>query len=513
MSEDEDLARFPREYNIIIKDIRSVDVLFGYCYPSTYRAGMTSLAMHLFYSVLNSREDTSCERYFRFDVPSPVRSVDSGRPLRDNHIIGFSLTYEEDIVNLIHMLDQGNIPIRAEERGTDSPLVIVGGPSVSANPEPYVDFVDVFVIGDGDLVIHEIVDIARDSESRYAALDSLAEVEGLYVPSRQQDNVARLVVDDLNALFHPTSQIVPDVPDGSVLEPVFGKSLLVEVARGCGHACKFCLVGHVCRPRRVRTLTRLKSIIEEGLTNTPAKKVSLIASSPGDMDQLEDLVHWIVGKGLEVSVPSLRADDVTEGLLASLVKGGQRTLTIAPETGSESLRRTTGKGLRDSDIETAVQIASAAGYRAIKLYYIVGLPGETEDDIKAIAHMTKRIAEISNLRVTANVNPFIPKAHTKWQRNAQPSLEQLRKKLKNIDNELRNARKIQFEALDPRRARIQAALSLGDRSLGRVIERAAQYSGLSGWRRAEKETGVPFFAVANDSERLKGNLPWAFINL
>lgn len=403
--------------------------------------------------------------------------------------------------------------MRAEDRKEKDPVVLMGGPVVSANPEPYVDFVDAFVIGEGDIVIEDIIDVTREAESRLDTISGLAQLEGLYVPSIEPSVVDRLTIHDVDTLRHPIAQIVPDVPEGTKLEPVFGKSLLVEVARGCGHSCKFCLVGHVCQPRRVRSLNRLKEIVIAGLEKTPVRKVSLIASSLGDMDRLEELASWIVNKDVNLSVPSLRADSVTEKLLSCLVKGGQRTLTIAPETGSEELRRSIGKGLVDSKIHDAVTLAKKVGYRSIKLYYIIGLPGETKDDVQSIVEMTKQIARDTRLRIIASVNPFIPKAHTRWQREPQPKIEILREKIKLVQKGFRNVPRTQLESLDPRRARIQAALSLGDRSLGKLIELSASYGGFSGWRRAEKETGISLFSIANDAERLQGSLPWSFIRI
>ncbi|MFW9834945.1 MAG: radical SAM protein, partial [Candidatus Thorarchaeota archaeon] len=350
-----------KEFNTTVKDSNSVDVLFGYCYPSTYRAGMTGLALHILYAILNSREDTSCERYFRFDTQSPAISVESRRPLRDNHIVGFSLTYEEDIINLVQMLESGNIPTLAEKRTEEDPLVIVGGPVVTANPEPFVDFVDAFVIGEGDVIIHDIIDTISVGSSRKDVLLQLAELKGVYVPTFPKAKVDRNIILDLDSLEYPVAQIIPNVPDGSHLEPVFGNSFLLEVTRGCGHSCRFCLIGHICRPRRTRSLNRLKDLVESGIERTPTRKISMIGSSLGDLDGLEELVCWTVDKELEVSVPSLRADSVTKPLLDCLVKGGQRTLTIAPETGSNKLRETMGKDLTDIDIENAVEIAAHAG--------------------------------------------------------------------------------------------------------------------------------------------------------
>ncbi|MFW9973950.1 MAG: radical SAM protein [Candidatus Thorarchaeota archaeon] len=500
-----------KEFNTIIKDSSTADVLFGFCYPSTYRAGMTGLAIHIFYTILNSREDTSCERYFRYDTLSPDLSVESRRPMKDNHIVGFSLTYEEDIINLVQMLNLGNIPILAEQRTEEDPIVMVGGPVITANPEPFVDFVDAFVIGEGDLIVHDIVDIVASGSSRKDALSRLAELSGVYIPSIPKSKIDRNIIANLDTLEYPISQIVPDVPDGSHLEPVFGKSFLLEVTRGCGHSCRFCLIGHVCRPRRTRSLSKLKEIIDLGTEATPVRKVSMIGSSLGDLDGLEELVCWSVDRGLDVSVPSLRADSVSEPLLKCLVKSGQRTLTIAPETGSPELRKSMGKGLQDSDIEAAVDIAVRSGYNSLKLYFIIGLPGETDDDIKASADMIVRLARSSGLKVTASINPFIPKAQTRWEREPQPAIDELRRRLKIVERGVKEGARVTIETLDPRNARIQAALSIGDRSLGSVIRAAALYGGYGGWRRAEKETGISFLSVANDAKRLQRELPWSFL--
>jgi radical SAM superfamily enzyme YgiQ (UPF0313 family) len=500
-----------REFNVIIKNTAKVQILFGYCYPSTYRAGMTNLASHLFYSLMNNREDTSCERYFRYDTYSSAHSVESRRPLKTNHVIGFSLSYEEDILNVLHMLNAGEIPLLASDREERDPIVVMGGPVVSANPEPFVDFVDVFAMGEGDVVIHDILDAVKESESKEHALSLFADIRGLYVPIMEQSHVERLIIPDLNKTFHPINQIIPDVPEGDGLEPVFGKAFLAEITRGCGHSCKFCLVGHICRPRRVRTYEKIIEILASGLENTPVKKIALIGSSLGDMDRLEDVAQWILNQGYGFSVPSLRADSVSEDLVEMLIEGGQRTLTIAPETGSFSFRQEMGKGLTDEDIERAVKIAADLKMYSMKLYYIIGLPGETKQDVLDIAKLTEKLAMENNIRITASVNPFIPKAFTRFQREPQPSIEIVREKIRLIERNLKSVPRVTTESLDPRHARVQAALSIGDRELGVVIRNAFKHGGLAGWRRAEKETGMKFFSIANDRSRLQEQLPWDFI--
>ena len=229
------------------------------------------------------------------------------------------------------------------------------------------------------------------------------------------------------------------------------------------------------------------------------------------MDRLEDLVCWIVDQNVDVSVPSLRADSVTPNLLECLVKSGQRTLTIAPETGSSRLRKIMGKGLDDNDIDNAVRLAEAAGYSSLKLYFIIGLPGETDSDVEDTATMIRNIAEHSTMRITASVNPFVPKAQTRWQQEPQPDIEVLRNKIKQIEEKLKNVPRVTLETLDLRGARVQAALSIGDRSLGKVIQAAATYGGYGGWRRAEKESGISFLTLANDTEHLSKGFPWAYL--
>jgi len=472
---------------------------------------MTGLALQILYSALNAREDTSCERYFRHQTQSPALSVESNRPLRDNHIIGFTLTYEEDILNLIQMLEISQIPVLVEDRTDDDPIVVVGGPVVSSNPEPYVDFVDAFVIGEGDLVVHNIVEVVKTAGSRDRSIASLAEIEGLYVPTAKPTSVSHITIADLDSLDYPVAQVIPDVEEGSKLEPVFGRSFLLEVTRGCGHSCKFCLVGHICQPRRTRSLEHLQELVQQGIERTPVNKVSLIGSSLGDLDSLEDLVCWMVTKGMNVSVPSLRADSVSKDLLECLVKGGQRTLTIAPETGSPTLRKSMGKGLTDSDIEMAVRTAESVGYNSLKLYFIIGLPGETDTDVDSTIKMIQNIAKNSSMKITASVNPFVPKARTRWELEPQLELHALRGTLKHIEEELKNIPRLTIESLDLRGARIQAALSIGDRSLGKVIRTAATYGGYGGWRRAEKETGISLLSLASDPERFSNGIPWAYL--
>ncbi len=410
------------------------------------------------------------------------------------------------------MLEMAGIPAWNTERLEKDPIVLVGGPAVSGNPEPYADFADAIVIGEGDYVVHTIVESLKTAGSREEAMTQLSRTPSVYVPVREQGQIKRGVVADLDSVFHPTRQVIPIVDEGDKREPVFGKALLVEVTRGCKHSCKFCLIGHISRPGRARSLDVLQEIITRGTQETPVNKIALIGSSVGDMNELEDLMQWMSDEGYEFSVPSLRADRITKRTLELLARAGQRTLTFAPETGSEELRRFLGKGLNDSEIERASTLAAESGMKAIKLYFIIGLPRETDDDVRSIGAMIRRVSELSGLRVTASVNPFIPKARTRFEREVQLPLEEVRRRFKLIREDIKGIPHAEIETLDPRLARIQASLSLGDRTLSRLILKASRYGGLGGWRRAERETGIEFFGLATDSERLTGKLPWSFIS-
>jgi radical SAM superfamily enzyme YgiQ (UPF0313 family) len=259
-------------------------------------------------------------------------------------------------------------------------------------------------------------------------------------------------------------------------------------------------------------LDRLEQIIRDGISFTLVRKVSLIGSSLGDMDRLHELAGWLLAQGLKMSISSLRADSVTEDLLRVLVSAGQRTLTVAPETGTERLRQQMGKGLSDQDIENAVCLASSAGFKSIKLYFIIGLPGENDSDVLGIAKMVKRFALQTRMKITASVNPFVPKAGTSFEREVQLSVEELRRRTRAIQRALKGVPRVEVESLDPRIARIQASLSIGHRGIGPVIKAASFYGGLGGWRRAERETGIPFHDIAEDDSGRSGVLPWSFLS-
>ncbi|MEM2142634.1 MAG: radical SAM protein, partial [Candidatus Thorarchaeota archaeon] len=358
----------------------------------------------------------------------------------------------------------------------------------------------------------EILDAGQDVRDRLGFLEALSDIAGVYVPAKEPTSISRRIVPELDLAFHPTSQIVPIVPDGDVHEPILGKSFLIEVNRGCGHACAFCVVGHICRPRRVRSLKRQLEICEDGLKRTPVGKVAFIGSSVGAVDGLAEIGSMLVHRGVRISVPSLRADSITEELLRTLVEGGQKTLTIAPEVGGQELRYRIRKRISNETFYDVVALASRVGMKFLKAYFIFGLPEESLDDVHEIGRMIARFREIGRMRVTVSLNPFIPKAGTEFERKPQLSLDVLRERMSIVRKSLKHLPGVELEILDPRLARIQAALSVGDRRLGPLIRLAAKYGGLGGWRRAERETGIPFNEIVTGPRRQEDPLPWAFIS-
>jgi radical SAM superfamily enzyme YgiQ (UPF0313 family) len=486
-----DLSRV-LETNIVKKDLRKVRVKAAICYPGPYRVGMSCLAIHLIYDMLNSIKDAACERAFLpFDPTVEPRTIESNMSLGKIDVVGFSLQYETDFVNLLRMLINSNIPLRAADRKEGDPLIIAGGPCATGNPEPLSDFVDLFVVGDAEPVLPRLVDALVEIRRPRTHLDEFLDVDGLYIPSLNQGSVNRVWVEDLNAASHPIRQVIPHVAGKGNFAPVFGETFLVDATRGCGHGCRFCYAGYIGRPYRERTKSRIEEIVEEGTKQTGVSKVSFVGSGLSDHSHLTDVCHWVVeNAGLKISLSSLRADSASIELLRILANGGERTLTIAPETGSQSLRDSLNKKITDDNIIQAAENAIEAGLRNVKLYFMIGLPGEKDEDIQNIVELAKRIEKIGfqSRSIRLSIAPFIPKPHTPFQWFPFAPLCELNAKLRMIQSGLGADVKVDVETLDLRWAKIQAILSSADRTAGEALERVARAGGTLGvWRRTMNE--------------------------
>lgn len=500
---------FVPELNVIKKDWRNVDLTVALCYPNVYRTGMTGMTVRLLYALLNAREDVACERLFIPTRREPLRSIESNRSLKDFDVVAFTLQYEQDYVNVIRMLLESEIPPRRDNRTSKDPLVIAGGPCATENPEPLAEFVDLFVIGEAEAVLDSLINRIKEFEKPAKHVEEFADLKGVYVPA-VSNSVNRVWVKNLNEAPCPLAQQVPLVDQRSPYMPVFGKTFVIEAVRGCSRCCRFCLIGHIGHPKRERSLTKIDEILDEGMHYTPVKKISLIGPGLSDHSKLEDICESIVSRGLELSIPSIRATAVTERLAKSLAQGKQRRITLAPDGSTPRMRTIINKNMDDEQIVDAARTFLQHGIRRLKLYFVIGLPGETTEEIEAIARLSKRIADLGYglQSVHISVNPLIPKPHTPFQWEAFASIPYIRECLRLLRKQFRGDRRFRMSRLDPRRAHIQAFLSLGDREVGKVVELATRYGGgLGAWRRALRESKVSLDKYTRRKE-LDEPLPW-----
>ncbi|MBM6824677.1 radical SAM protein [Veillonella magna] len=481
-------------------------------YPNTYFVGMSNLGLQIIYEEINEREDSVAERVF---LPSkkemeayertrtPLMSVESQRYLCDFEVIGIDITFEMDYFHIPWILKAGQVAVRAEHRREHDPIVIGGGPCATFNPEPLADFFDAFIIGEGEGVISEaleiIYDARRNGVARQELLQKLSKIAGIYVPSlyepvygehgvfagcRAEEGVPRRVLRRHAPLVRGGETVVAtDFTE-------FGAMYIVEVARGCGRHCRFCMAGYCYRKPRVRPLEILKAGVDRAAEL--GKKVGLMGAAISDYPEIDALVRYIRSKGLRYSCASLRADSLTADVVQGLADSGQQTITIAPEAGSERLRRVINKGITNDDLRHAVTLAAGAGIPHIRLYIMVGLPTETEEDIDAIITMAEEVqAHMETVgchgRLTLSVNPFIPKPFTPFQWMPMTDKKIVTKRLQRLKKGLRKNRRIEVLVESPKEAYIQGVLARGDRRWSKAIAYAAERNGVKSFLEACEE--------------------------
>jgi len=482
---------------------RAAPVRFALAYPNAYRVGISSLGFQLVYRMINDCADASCERVF---LPDPedlklhertgteLFTLESQSPLSEFDVVGFSTAFEMDYLNVLRMLRLARIPIRSTERDDSHPLVIAGGPCATLNPEPLADFIDAFVIGDAEDIIARLAALIllHRSESRANRLAALAGLPGVYVPSVSRAPV-RAVCRSLSN--YPQDSCIAS-PEGE-----FGRIDLIEVGRGCGRGCRFCATGWVNRPPRFRDLPdRIES-----------RRLGLIGAAVFDHPRAADLCRRIVASGGEFTVSSLRLETVTPEVAKLLAAGGQKTLTIAPEAGTQRLRRVIGKECGDDQIVAAVDAARSAGLRKVKLYFMIGLPTETDADVDSIADLLTRLAaEFPSIDLEASVSTFVPKPWTPFQWHPMEREPVLKKRFARLAGRLAAIRRIEFGGESPRLATVQGILARGDRQVGRLLEAALDNGG--DYRAAIRETGIDVDWYAHRPRSIDEVLPWEFID-
>ena len=503
-------------------------------YPNTYAVGMSNLGFQTIYSHLNRLPDVVCERVFlpdAGDVEELARtgegpfSLESLRPLRDFHMIGFSVTYEGDYINVLRLLALAGIPPRAAERRAQEPVVLMGGVCAFSNPEPMAPFMDLVVVGEGEELVAELVQAYRETgRDREEFLDAVAAIPGVYVPERYDvayhpDATISAVVPRRGAPPVVAKRRLKNVNDFETIALVrtphaeYGHMALLEVGKGCGRGCRFCLEGQVYRPVRHRSVEALGATIAELAKDS--KRIGLVGACVSDYPWIGDLLKVVEDNGMELSISSLRADSLTEPLVASLARGGHRTLTVAPEAGTERLRRVIRKPITDEHLYTACDLIRRHGIPNLKCYFMIGQPTETAEDVEAIADLAERMLERLRVldsaghpfgRLTLSISSFVPKPWTPFQWAPFAGVDALSKKLDVIKRGVRRFSNVRVLHENPREAGLQALLARGDRRVGDFLEAAARLGG--DWRRALREwEGDPDFFTTRERS-IDEQMPW-----
>ena len=546
------------EYGQTMKDKRSVELRVAFCFPDTYEIGMSNLGMRILYAVMNRMEGVWCERVFApwGDMEDamranglPLYALESGDPVSEFDLIAFTIGYEMSYTNVLNMLRLSGVPLHAADRTGLEHMVFAGGACVY-NPEPLADFIDFFSVGEGEESTPEILELYRRAKregwSRSEFLRAVAQIEGVYVPSlyRHEWNadgtlasvtpldgaparVTKRIVQDLDTALYPTDGIVPNT------EIVHDRSNL-EVMRGCIRGCRFCQAGYVYRPVRNRSEELLRGYAVEAVEDSGYQDMTLSSLSTSDYPHLvelcDDLEDFCAQRHVTLALPSLRADNFSMALMERLQKGRKTGLTFAPEAGTQRLRDAINKNLTEEDLLESCRRAFAGGYSAVKLYFMLGLPTETDEDVLGIADIAAHVMhawresalnKTRGVRITVSTSWFVPKPHTAFQWEPQIPIEEYERRVKLL-REAMNTKSVTYNWHPSPTSFMEAVISCGDRRLGKVIETAwrkgetlsawEDYFDLNRWMEAFEECGLDPHFYANRRRSEDEILPWSMIS-